>query len=448
MIYHKSKHLGFVNGNHGYIVYNKKLNNAMVIDEKAKEFIESLDEVHIPCNKFREDESEFFSTLCDAGLFLPDGVTEKSLITQKNDDYLERFSTGKPIDSITLQSTTRCNFACPNCIAHKSNENSTNMSFDTAKSILDSFIYFKKAVDDDFDFFNLSYGGKEPLCNFELIEKTEKYLATEYPSIQHVSRLVSNITQADEKVISFLKENKIHIITSLDGNMEANDANRIYMDGRGTYHDIIDKIKLFQQLGYPLDTINMVITETSRLLLRMDFLSSLPDMGIHEVAISFDEVHAGSINAEGKLTLIADAMRYAEKLNLDISGSWGKPRDYLSSKSYMMDDAYAHCNAFSGKGIFVDQNGYIRVCAYAEATDVHISKIEEAILPGGLLYNSIKKELLGNNEMCDGCDFEGSCVGMCPATRENAGAGIVEQCDFIRSINRFLLAEELKNNGL
>lgn len=71
--------------------------------------------------------------------------------------------------TITLTITEKCNLACIYCYEH--NKSSANMSFETAKAILDKELREGEQAENTYiDFF-----GGEPFLNFKLMKQVVEY---------------------------------------------------------------------------------------------------------------------------------------------------------------------------------------------------------------------------------------------------------------------------------
>lgn len=92
----------------------------------------------------------------------------------------------------------------------------------------------------------LSWWGGEPFLNFELIKKTKAYcdqLPWEDFGIQKdkiVYSLTTNLTIFNDDISDFITKNHILLFVSLDGDKYLHDANRVFVNGRGSF-DVVKK---------------------------------------------------------------------------------------------------------------------------------------------------------------------------------------------------------------
>ena len=121
--------------------------------------------------------------------------------------------------TILLVVTNRCNLKCTYC--YETNKNSHEMSFETAKSIIEREISAK-------DLKLIEFHGGEPLLNFPLIKDICEWFWKTYPELDTKFFLTTNGTQFNESNMVWFEENhkKIACALSLDGTPEMNKINR------------------------------------------------------------------------------------------------------------------------------------------------------------------------------------------------------------------------------
>jgi radical SAM peptide maturase (CXXX-repeat target family)/CXXX repeat peptide maturase len=158
--------------------------------------------------------------------------------------------------SITFVVTQDCNLKCKYCYMTKKN-NGNKMSFDIAKSaidyMLDNKLYFNRNSV-IFDFI-----GGEPFLEIELIDKISDYFKIEtykknHPWFdQYRFNFSSNgLLYSDPKVQKYITKNngKVSIGITIDGIKEKHDLQRIYSNGKGSYENVLQQVKLcMKQLG-------------------------------------------------------------------------------------------------------------------------------------------------------------------------------------------------------
>ena len=153
------------------------------------------------------------------------------------------------IDKVTLQLTQDCNFRCKYCIYSEEinlkqrSHSHKMMSFDTAKKAI--MFYRDHAIDSNMYSVGL-YGG-EPLMQWNLLREivlfTERALEGKLLTLS----LTTNASLMTEQMATFLEDHNISVTISLDGIKAVNDANRVFLDGRGSYDVVVRKIQMIKE---------------------------------------------------------------------------------------------------------------------------------------------------------------------------------------------------------
>ena len=150
---------------------------------------------------------------------------------------------------LTLTITERCNLNCIYCYEHE--KSSAQMSFETAKTIIDSELKNLDKYEYQIDFF-----GGEPFENFELMEQIVDYTLNNYRGYYHFF-VTTNGTLVHDRIKKWLikHKNEVSVGLSFDGIKEAQDINR---------SNSFDQIDLdFFLKYYPEQPIKMTISEQS-----------------------------------------------------------------------------------------------------------------------------------------------------------------------------------------
>jgi His-Xaa-Ser system radical SAM maturase HxsB len=158
--------------------------------------------------------------------------------------------------------TLRCNHKCVYCHAAPPDARDSDMDRATAINVL-NFIFKtqSKAV-------TIEFQGGEPLLNWDIVKlivKEAGRLNEKYEKKNLRIAIVSNLTLMDEKKLDFLVRNNVSVCTSLDGPEKVHNANRNYINGKGTYKDVvkwIGKIKEGYRKRKSAAELNALVTVT------------------------------------------------------------------------------------------------------------------------------------------------------------------------------------------
>lgn len=113
-----------------------------------------------------------------------------------------------------------------------------DMDWETAKKAID----FLKLHSDKAEETHIGFYGGEPLMNFPLIKQAAEY-ALDVFNGKMTFAMTTNATLVSDEIADFLMRHDFNIIVSLDGPEELHDANRIMVDGKGSYTKTVQGIK-------------------------------------------------------------------------------------------------------------------------------------------------------------------------------------------------------------
>jgi His-Xaa-Ser system radical SAM maturase HxsB len=135
--------------------------------------------------------------------------------------------------------TTKCNLSCRYCQANP--PDAADMTFDVAGKVLTSLLGVRNMN------VTLEFQGGEPLMNWPvvkfMVENARKFNTT--GKNLRIS-LVTNSLLLDDAKMKVLADNDVDVCISFDGPKEIHDANRVIEGGRGTYDEVVGKIKRFK----------------------------------------------------------------------------------------------------------------------------------------------------------------------------------------------------------
>jgi len=154
------------------------------------------------------------------------------------------YSDGEPtVKALCLHIAHDCNLRCRYCFASTGDfgRGRSLMPVSVAKRAIDFLIAKSgKRRNLEVDFF-----GGEPLLNFDTVKETVFYALEREKDAGKNFRftITTNALLLNEEHKKFINEYMGNVVLSLDGRPEVNDRMRYRADGRGTYNDILPKIK-------------------------------------------------------------------------------------------------------------------------------------------------------------------------------------------------------------
>lgn len=150
----------------------------------------------------------------------------------------------KPVvKALCLHIAHDCNLRCKYCFASTGDFGTKRMlmSAETGKKAIDFLIESSAGRRNlEVDFF-----GGEPLLNFDAVKEIVLYALERQKAAGKNFRftITTNAVLLKDEHRKFINEYMGNVVLSIDGRPEVNDRMRLRADGRGTYNDILPKIK-------------------------------------------------------------------------------------------------------------------------------------------------------------------------------------------------------------
>ncbi|MCK5116205.1 MAG: radical SAM protein [Candidatus Aegiribacteria sp.] len=146
-------------------------------------------------------------------------------------------------------------------------------------------------------------------------------------------------------------ERLIHVV-SLDGPETLHDSRRKTTDGRGTFHKVIEGVKMLMDLDLPVYLNAVLDTESSRHLPELlRFISS--ELGLVELSISLLHLDTGQLSPGERYSLLAYAYSEASSRSIRLGGH------HRLLLGYWVPEL--RCNAGSATAL-VDSMGMVHAC--------------------------------------------------------------------------------------
>lgn len=173
----------------------------------------------------------------------------KKISTAPQTVCFENDSKGKEFFSnIVLPISAHCNLNCPYCFAQT--DGGFNFS-DYTETDIKNIVHFIVNKNEPKTPINLIFFGGEPLMKFDIIQFTINHCKEAYPDRQFGYSMTTNGTILNGKILSFIKENNITLLVSLDG--PDNEFNlRKFKDGSKSIDKVVENLKGLQKSGIHL----------------------------------------------------------------------------------------------------------------------------------------------------------------------------------------------------
>lgn len=244
-----------------YFLFNTNTGATFLVDTFIKQKIERGDMKFLSAEKRKEYE--------DAGIILSDEIDENRI-------FLYNYNKQKynnEVLNLTILLTYDCNLRCVYCYEGAGEQNKGSLSTETREAI---FEFIKKQMEQrKSKVLSVVLFGGEPLLNFEQnvkwLDQIKQYC--DMNNIVFVTTLITNGILINEYVMNKLIEYNCQTIQiTLDGLKEIHDSRRKYKDGRGSFDEVLNGIRMIYnnaKLNNPVIRINIDktnIDEVKRLL--------------------------------------------------------------------------------------------------------------------------------------------------------------------------------------
>ena len=190
--------------------------------------------------------------------------------------------------SLVVKVASRCNLNCTYCYVYNKGDDSylkqpKIMSSSTVKILLKRV--HEHCIKNSISKFLIVFHGGEPMLtgmNFYIDFLRQNDVLFKDTEIKIEYAMQTNGILLDEKNLKVLKELNIHVGVSLDGNIDSNNNNRIYHNGKGSYNEILDGfIKIKEIFG----------KDNANCLCVIDINQNPKDVYMH-----FKEIQANEVN--------------------------------------------------------------------------------------------------------------------------------------------------------
>jgi len=259
--------------------------------------------------------------------FIKDKDYGNGLINKFQERYhFLRFGPSLHIVVVTL----RCNHRCIYCHASAGDrgDKSLDMDLATAKKVVDTIFQTTN------DAICIEFQGGEPLLNWPVVKFIISY-ALEKNKLEKknlIFRLVSNFSLLDEEKMKFIMDNEVNFCTSLDGDEETHNFNRVFTGGN-SFKEVTKWIKRINQAyqekyqGKKKNyyRVGALITVTRKTLENYkSVIDTYLDLGFKSIYLRYLNPYGFALRAKEKIW-------YTEAEYLDF---YRKIFDYILKKNY------------------------------------------------------------------------------------------------------------------
>lgn len=349
------------------------------------------------------------------------------------------------LNTLTISLTSKCNLRCIYCYARAGLDSNT-MSFETAKTAIDFII--KNATESDKDKIKISFhGGGEALVVFPLLKKVVEYAKTSWNGKVRFS-IVTNGTLLTENVVKYFKENGFSVTVSMDGPKDVQDSQRPKANGKGSFDDCMNGLRLLKENGFSNVIIRSTITEANvdRIPEMLDIAKEMgASLKVEPVTpTGRGEEDFENLSAEVFLKYYRKARKYAEKIGVRITSTYD--HDFTPRTNF--------CGG-NGRMFCVLPKGKITSCSRVTREDDFLADqyiigelCESEVRIDQYKLSQLQHLSVLNFDQCENCFAKWYCAGGCHATRlSNDMVMPIEHCKIVKSLLWDNLVNDSKKGG-
>lgn len=218
---------------YGHFLYNSATNSFVRIDESVCNQLEQIKDWN---SAWPELDEQTRNVLSSHRIIVDDDHDERYLAKKRFLKDVLAFNNS--LTSLTVATTTGCNFRCPYC--YEQGTEPLYMDRKTEEAILEYVLKFKNI--------HITWYGGEPLMNFDSIRRISDQIA-EAKNVTADYEIITNGYYLDAaKCHYFSKLNLKQIQITIDGTEKIHEKTRITKDGTPTYRRIMNNIDVASKL--------------------------------------------------------------------------------------------------------------------------------------------------------------------------------------------------------
>lgn len=352
----------------------------------------------------------------------------------------ERWENGEVLNKMSLSLSHTCNLCCSYCFADGGTYGLRNkMTIETAK---DSIDYFFKYASRKVKKYNVNFIGGEPLTNLEVFYFAIDYIneKSEEVGIPVHYIITTNGTIMNEKILSYLINNDVHINFSIDGNRHIQNMNRKDSLGKGSFDLVMNTLSILKQHGYTNMSARMTVTKPGVPSL-IDDINFLWDIGFYYIFIDIVKTDIVELafdykaikEFQNKIFSLMDSDDYLKRME---EGKY--IRNFLDMEQLVANRRIKReCAYYNANSIEFTPEGDLYKCTYT------VGKKEHSF--GNIYTGMIWEKYIGKfaaPDNCKNCWCRRLCGGGCEISRDELSC-IYTRIMMEATLKHYVLENEL-----
>ncbi len=329
--------------------------------------------------------------------------------------FLSKKCCKKKILTTWIHLTNKCTLCCSYCYLDHNNTSMTRETIDKVVKSLQKEIKENSSIRE----LKIKISGGESLMSLDklkyLVYRLGKEITTD---VKLTFAILSNGTFTNKEIISFIKNNDIKLMVSLDGVDKYHNKHRKFVDGKGSFNSVKKSIIKY------LD--NDIIPDISAVI-TSENISGLPDLlrfiNLYDLPISLNLVKTDDSNLQVRFVEFKKYWKCSLPELKILARRLGFMGNFVDQLILGYTREYA---CLAGKSYLVfNCDGRVYRCQHDYSKSV--AKVDEGKLLEKIqrrLDNSWNSNNIDEISRCKDCDIKYFCSGGCPIVRADYGGSL------------------------
>lgn len=281
----------------------------------------------------------------------------------------------------------------------------------------------------------IQFFGGEPLLNWKTINKVLNTFGHEHDGIDIQYSTVTNGSLITEEVAETFANFNVAVCVSVDS---PTSPSRPLKNGDHSMPIVMDGLRKLQKYQNRV-ALNSALTSSTWNDFDRSIVDLAVDVGASEigVVVDFDPTFYTKFGTENIVDKLWNVIQYGRQKGVILTGYWHQIFQVMLGFDAVSYRGFKNCSA-KGAQLSIEPNGSVFSC---KAGSTLMGNIHEATnLLESDSYQSHNKLRRNNPSICNRCEIEGFCAGLCLGTLEKKfnSIGAVEPatCNFYREITK------------
>ncbi|MCK4763216.1 MAG: radical SAM protein [Candidatus Aminicenantes bacterium] len=281
--------------------------------------------------------------------------------------------------------------------------------------------YFARKIKNKSEQAKIFFNGGEILLEWQLIKEIVGHISKEYAvrGIEIQYEINTNLTLLTEEIAGFLKKHNFKVHISIDGYGAAHDRTRKYFNGRGSFADIIEKLKIYRKYHGEESLPTFQGTIENPELFDPGEVYKMEQYGFFQARLAPNLLGASEADARRKAALMGEFLELNSRQPFKVTEQlFTRLKNKINMEEYEFSFNCPGLCALPGLGIEINLSTrkLSHLCGFVEKAGLPLEEL------GGDIYNPrlwevseafIEERMESLLANCMECELVGICAGGC-----------------------------------